>query len=146
MGPHLIALSRRRSGSPERLLLIDQIVNIQKQSVEQKARSVSPSETKGALSRNVVSHRLSHQSQEHRNDNQYLSLPKVIRNSLHKAHKSSRGSAQNKKRQSSNSKITPTKKAKKSLNADLSKVNSIVKSNLKKHQELDNQKMEEKFL
>ena len=107
---------------------------------------MSPSETKGVLSRNIFSQRLSHQSQENIKDNKYLSLPKVIRNSLHKVHKSSRGSAQNKKMPSSQSKITPTKKAKKSLNTDLSKVNSIVKSNLKKHHELDNQKQEERFL
>lgn len=107
---------------------------------------MSPSETKGVLSRNVLSQRRSHQPQENFRGNQYLSLPKVIRNNLHKAHRSNRGSAQSKKIPSSNSKITPTKKAKKSMNADLLKVNSIVKSNLKKYQELDNQKKEERFL
>ena len=44
------------------------------------------------------------------------------------------------------SKATPTKKDKNQLKIDLQKVSSIVKSNLKKHLELENQRNEEQFL
>ena len=82
--PYSGAINRRRSESTERQIVTDKLAQIQKLTISGRARSVSPSETNGILSRNNFSRRQSHQSREYVRGESHLSLPKVLRNNLYK--------------------------------------------------------------
>jgi len=120
-----------------------------------KARSISPGGLKGDASQHtILSQRPSTSSQLNllpKVESHYLSLPQLIRNKLiankSPMNKASQSNQKNPKKgaSSNNSRMTP-KKQKISPKVDAAKINSIVKSNLKKNVEAENQKKEEEFL